>query len=208
MLDYQKLSIFILISTSICLAPGPSMLFAITQGLSGVKGRVIAGIAGTLSGNLIWITLVAVGVGTLLSESQTLFVTLKYVGAAYLFYLGVKILLKRSPIVNGKLEVDHSLSLKMVYLQGLFTTLSNPKALLVYLSFLPQFVGVNQNYTGGILFWGMIYLLVVLIVMGGYALSARKISDAVQKPVFTKYTEKVLGLGFMGAAFSVIRSGN
>jgi threonine/homoserine/homoserine lactone efflux protein len=205
MINPEKVILFITLSTIICLAPGPSMLFAITQGLSGDRGRVLFGIGGTVTGNIFWVTTCALGIGTLIRDSQYLFTGLRYLGAAYLLYMGIMVL-KSSKEFDLDINEKGKSSYISVYFQGLLTTISNPKALLYYLSFLPQFVSGQINYGLEILYWGLAYACIVILVMGAYAMTANRFISFIENSKFSVFTKQLVGVGFIGASISVLRN--
>jgi threonine/homoserine/homoserine lactone efflux protein len=205
MINSEKVILFISLSTIFCLAPGPSMLFAITQGLSGDRGRALFGVGGTVTGNIIWVTTCAFGVGRIIKDSQYLFSILRYLGAAYLLYMGI-LVLKNSKNFDLDINDNGKSSYISVYFQGLLTTISNPKALLYYLSFLPQFVSGQINYGLEIFYWGIAYVCIVILVMGSYALTANRIISLVKNSKFCIFSKQLVGIGFIGASISVLRN--
>ena len=122
------------------LSPGPTMLMCITRALQHGGGRGIVSGAGSITAALGIMLLSALGLGAVLAASETAFTVLKVCGAAYLVYLGIKTW--RSPAVAftpGKAGATQP-SLRACYAQGLVVGASNPKALLFFAAFFPQFL--------------------------------------------------------------------
>ena len=123
------------------LSPGPTMLTCITRALQHGGGRGIISGAGSITAALGIMLLSALGLGAVLAASETAFTVLKVCGAAYLVYLGIKTW--RSPavaFVPGKPGASTQPSLRACYAQGLVVGASNPKALLFFAAFFPQFL--------------------------------------------------------------------
>lgn len=121
------------------MAFGPNNLLSLTYGLQeGVRTAVMAS-SGRLAAFAIMIILTALGVGAVLAASEAAFVVLKFAGAAYLIWLGIRIL--RGGVAIGAPEAGgRRRSLKVLVLQEFWTAIGNPKAILIFTAFLPQFV--------------------------------------------------------------------
>ena len=165
---------FLALTLLLELTPGPAMLFVLFQSSFGFR-QVVAGILGLLTANLVWITLVATGLGLLITQSPMAYDTLRYLGAAYLAYMGYKIcrygIGKQSAIAGTKPK-----KLWQIYSQGILTSLSNPKALLFFLALFPNFAS-EQDFIGDIIYFGGLKLLCLSVVMLSYGLIGNKIFD-------------------------------
>lgn len=203
--ELEKIIMFVFLSVLLCAAPGPTMLFTITQGLSKKPSKAIIGICGTLSANMIWILLSSIGVGTLIQDSGFLLSILRYMGAVYLAYLGIMSLLNARG-TGLQISADQGTTLLIVYRQGFLTTMTNPKALLCYLSFLPQFISGQRSYGFEILCWGLGYLCVIVLVMGSYAALALKLARYFSNARFQVNSKRVVGVGFISASLSLLKS--
>jgi threonine/homoserine/homoserine lactone efflux protein len=118
--------------------PGPTMLMCMTNSLNHGPRRAMTSVAGAVTAVLCVMTLSAMGLGALLATSEAAFTTAKLVGAAYLIWLGVRTFLSRSVL---KLEDEAAQpSRRSFYLQGLLVGASNPKAVLFFAAFFPQFL--------------------------------------------------------------------
>ncbi len=143
MVDTANLILFLPAMLAITLAPGPDTLFTIATALrNGAKGGVV-GVCGIISGSFVHVGLATIGLSALIVKSAIAFSVLKYLGAAYLIYLGVRTLRDRS---SGMEVVDDRSTppqpLGHVFVQGFVTNVLNPKVALFFLAFLPQFVSV------------------------------------------------------------------
>jgi len=132
------LVLFLVASWALILTPGPDMIYVLTRGLAQGRRAGLLSAAGVTAGLLVHTLLAAFGLGVILQTSAPAFMAVKYLGAAYLIYLGFKTL--RSPSRLDPLEEPRALRPGVVFLQGFMSNLFNPKIVLFFLAFLPQFV--------------------------------------------------------------------
>lgn len=131
---------FILAAVIMNITPGADSIYIITRSVSqGFKAGVVS-VLGIGSGVMIHIILAALGLSTVLAKSILLFNLVKWIGAAYLIYLGIKTLLDKSTLVDNNTNLVETKSLIKIYKQGLLTNLLNPKVALFFLSLIPQFI--------------------------------------------------------------------
>jgi len=143
-MTFMTLSTYLLYLAAVAvlvLSPGPTMLMCITRALQHGWARGVVSGAGSITAALGIMLLSALGLGAVLAASETAFTVLKVCGAAYLIYLGIKTW--RSPAVAftpGSASSSKLPSLRACYVQGLMVGASNPKALLFFAAFFPQFL--------------------------------------------------------------------
>jgi threonine/homoserine/homoserine lactone efflux protein len=143
MLNLDRLPLFIFASIVLLLTPGPAVLYIIARSVD--QGRV-AGLVSVLSievGNFFHAVAAAVGLSALLFSSATAFNMVKYLGAAYLIYLGARKLFSHSAIAQ-ETQVEPQ-SLRRIFSQGVTVAVLNPKTALFFLAFLPQFVDHSKG---------------------------------------------------------------
>ncbi len=137
------------------LTPGPTMLMSMTNAIAHGAPKAMASASGSITAALGMILLSSLGLGAVLAASDTAFWVLKLVGGAYLIYLGIKTF--RSPVSSFDLPATSNLGpadgkapagtrMRTLYLQGLLVGGSNPKALLFFAAFFPQFVDASQAW--------------------------------------------------------------
>lgn len=176
------------------LTPGNDMLYIVARSSGqGTKAGVVSAL-GIGAGCIVHILAAVVGLSALIAQSALAFDVVKYIGAAYLIYLGVKSILRR----KKSLVVDHGLhmlSLRRIFWQGFFTNVLNPKVALFFLAFLPQFINVDQgNAALQILFLGVWFNVVGTIVNILVALLFGKIGSWLSKsPAFVQWQERITG---------------
>jgi threonine/homoserine/homoserine lactone efflux protein len=137
-LEQTDLVLFVLASLALIATPGQDNLYVITRGIAGGRKVALVSAWGVCCGLVVHTALAAVGLSAILAQSALAFSVVKWVGAAYLIYLGVRTLLDRQAFApSGDPEPA---SLRKVFLQGVASNVLNPKVALFFLAFLPQFV--------------------------------------------------------------------
>lgn len=153
------LATFALAAAALTLTPGPDMTFFLSQTISRSRAAGVAAFGGAAAGLLVHSTLVAVGLSALLLASATAFTVLKFVGALYLLWLAIEALRKGSAFHLEKSSGSGSLS--GVFFKGFLINLLNPKIIVFFLTFLPQFVSPTDPYAGAKLFiLGVLFVIV------------------------------------------------
>ncbi|WP_395319644.1 LysE family translocator [Variovorax sp. UC74_104] len=201
--DLPHLLAFIAAGWLLNLTPGPDVLYVVTNSLrSGVRAGIVAGL-GITAGCFIHIFAAAVGVGTLMATSATAFTVLKYIGAAYLLYLGVRMLVsKAAPPADlgaAAAAAGGERSLKAIFLGGFWTNVLNPKVALFFLAFVPQFIAPGtDNKALAFVLLGVLFNVNAIPVNVGWALAAGWMArrSAVQKGMH--WLDRVAGVLFIG----------
>ncbi len=140
--DASGLLLFIAAGWLLNLTPGPDVLYIVSTSLrSGVRPGMVAAM-GIVSGCFVHVFAAALGVGALLATSATAFAVLKWAGAAYLFWMGLKLLRTSSAasMASSAAPAAVAVDLARVFRQGFFTNVLNPKVALFFLAFVPQFI--------------------------------------------------------------------
>ena len=189
----SSLGLYILASLALILTPGQDMLYVMSRALA--QGR-LAGLysaVGVIIGILVHTVLAAVGVGAILAASEGLFLAVKLAGAAYLVYLGVKLLLTREATLATTSGARYSAT-SLVW-QGVLSNVSNPKIVVFFFAFLPQFVDPRSaNPTADLVFLGVLYAAMGLVVKAGVGLAAGSLSERVlRKPRALVWINRVSG---------------
>lgn len=171
MLDTTRLSLFLITAFVILITPGPAVLYIIARSVD--QGR-LAGIVSTLGvglGTIVHVAAAALGVSALLASSATAFGVLKYLGAAYLIYLGVRKLMERDVAASQQVVTPRSLS--KIFWQGVAVNVLNPKTALFFLAFLPQFVDLSRGHaTLQMVTLGLLFVCMGILSDGVWALFA------------------------------------
>ena len=161
MFDSARFFIFLGAAALLAIAPGPGMLYVLARSLAGGKREGVLSAFGTFLGGMVHVFAAALGVSILLAKSAVAFATVKYVGAAYLAFLGIRMILdaRRENARNNSLSPEEGACetdprSRNPLWQGVATEVLNPKTALFFLSFIPQFV----NRTTGNIFLQFILL--------------------------------------------------
>ena len=208
MLDFSNLYFFIGATLALLLVPGPAVLYITAR--SANQGR-IAGLVSVLAietANFIQAVAAALGLSAILISSALAFDIVKYLGAAYLVYLGVRKLL--APDTGAENEEVKPESLSRVYWQGFFVNILNPKTALFFFAFLPQFVNPERgNVTGQTLLLGAIFVGFALITDIMYALLASSLAGRLRgNRNFQKGQRYFAGLVYIGLGVATALTGS
>ncbi len=172
MFDHTTLTLFIIAALALLLMPGPAVLYIVARSID--QGRM-AGVISALGagvGTIVHILAAALGVSALLVSSALAFSIVKYVGAAYLIYLGITTLLKRTEPTRI-VVTDNNKPLKQVFSQSILVNVLNPKTALFFYAFLPQFVDASRgSVTGQILMLGLLFVGMGIVSDSAYAMLA------------------------------------
>jgi threonine/homoserine/homoserine lactone efflux protein len=139
----STLALFALAALALIAIPGPNMVYVATRSMSEGRRSGFASALGLLTGTLMNVIAAAAGLSALIASSATAFNTLRYLGAAYLVYLGVKALFKRD--AHADEFAAKPVSLARAYRQAIVVQLLNPKVALFFLAFLPQFLDPDRG---------------------------------------------------------------
>ena len=177
--DPQHLLLFVMAGWLLNLTPGPDVLYIVTNSLrSGVRAGLVAGL-GITAGCFVHVFAAALGVGALLAASAAAFNVLKYAGAAYLLWMGIRILLARKPEPTPALaaaapsEAESPRPLKAVFAGGFLTNVLNPKVAIFFLAFVPQFIAPETPDKALVfVLLGVLFNLNSIPVNSGWALAA------------------------------------
>jgi threonine/homoserine/homoserine lactone efflux protein len=170
--DATTLGLFVAAAGILLITPGPAVLYIVARSVE--QGR-LAGLVSALGiqvGTLVHVAAAAFGVSALLVSSALAFSLLKYAGAAYLVFLGVRTLLRKDAD-EAPATLPRERSLSRLFLQGIVVNVLNPKTALFFLAFLPQFVNPARGAVAGqVLVLGTVFVLLGACTDGTWALLA------------------------------------
>lgn len=167
---------FLMASVLLTLAPGPDIMYLLAKSLADGARSGISLATGLCTGLIFHTTLVIIGVAAIIQQSPLAFAALKYVGAAYLLYLAWGAFHAQGDLKLN--TVNKSNSYFKLYRRGVIMNILNPKVLLFFLAFLPQFVNLNSDSVSlQIAFLGFVFGLQTLIVFSLVAICAGKVRD-------------------------------
>ncbi len=174
----DQLLLFIAAGWLLNLTPGPDVLYIVSNALkNGARAGIVAGL-GITTGCFVHIAAAALGVGALLATSAVAFTVLKWLGAAYLLWIGVRMLFARASSTGGimaaaQTETPEAASLKRIFVGGFWTNVLNPKVAIFFLAFVPQFIAPDfENKALAFVMLGVLFNINAIPVNTGWALTA------------------------------------
>lgn len=206
MFGIENYGAFVLSAVALNLVPGQDTMYILGSSISNGRKAGILSALGISSGCIVHTVMAALGLSIVLSQSALAFNLVKYVGAAYLVYLGVRSFLSRSSLLIKKEE--NIKNNKKIFLQAIMTNVLNPKVALFFLAFLPQFIdpanrygplpflllGITFIFTGTI--WGLVLAM-------GTSYFAGKVDS---NPQVAGFLNKITGIIFMGLGLNLLRA--
>lgn len=196
---------FFITATAAALVPGPAVLYVVGQAMRHGANKAVAANLGILSGNMVWFAASAVGLATLVAFAAPVFVAIKWLGVAYLTWLGLgewRDALRGSassrpfapPVASGA----------RMWRQGVLLQLANPKAILFFTALLPQFVEPEQPIAPQIFVLAVTSIVSEFFVLAGYAwCAARGGALLVARPRLARVTDAAAGSCLLGAGIGL-----
>jgi threonine/homoserine/homoserine lactone efflux protein len=196
--------IYVSVVALIVVTPGPAAALCLSHGVVHGRTRTLMTVLGLVSSSLTLIALSSFGLGAILATSSTLFAIVKYVGAAYLIYLGVSIWRAPEP-QEGPSEVTSTsapadrLSLRRLFVTGFLVGISNPKDLLFFGALFPQFIEPGPTAMQQLLILSSTWVTVAFAIMALYAALGSKFASRMQGISARRALNKVTGGVFVAA---------
>ncbi len=174
MLPTDHLPAFLITVYVLILIPGPSVLFVVSRGVALGRRAALATVLGNVTGLLLQLVLVVLGLGSILASSQTVFTVLKLIGAAYLVWLGVRSIRDRKELAGalnpGRVAPRR---LSTILREGFFVGATNPKGLIIFTAVLPQFVDRSMGQPRlQLLTLGLVCAVIAVLSDGSWALAS------------------------------------
>ena len=190
--------LFVVASAVLLLTPGPAVLFIVARSVEQGRAAGLVSVLGIHLGTIVHITAAAVGLSALLVSSALAFAVVKYLGAAYLIWMGLRTLLAKDPDLHA--PAVRAAPLRRIFRDGFVVNLFNPKTAIFFLSFLPQFVDPSR----GALHWqilvlGLTFMGLGMISDGMFALVAGSAGDFLRRNRrFLRIQRWFAGTSFIG----------
>jgi len=205
--DTTSLGLYVLASLALIATPGQDMIYVVTRSLAQGRFAGVCSAVGVCLGILVHTALAAFGLGAILQASEGLFFALKLVGAAYLVYLGIRLLLARD---GSSLAASSAAPLSALSLirQGMLSNVTNPKIVLFFFAFLPQFVDPSSGHaTRDLVFLGVLYAVLALPVKSAVALAAGSLSERIlRRPSTLAWVNRFSGAVLVGLGLRLAAS--
>ena len=198
MFETSQLSLFLIASFALLITPGPAVLYIVARSMNQGRMAGIASVLGVETANFFHASAAALGLSAILLSSALAFNVVKYLGAAYLIYLGVRKIMSKEN--EAKAELSGQENLARIYTQGFVVNLFNPKTALFFFAFLPQFVNTsNVNITLQMFLLGIMFVVMGTITDGCYAFVSSSIANQLKdKQGFARNQRYFTGLIYIG----------
>ena len=189
---------FVVVALVVSLVPGPAFLIVLSTALRGGFRASLFANAGVLVGDVTYFSLTALGLGSLLVTSHLAFIIVKWLGVAYLAYLGICSLLSRE---FNSLSPDQQVGAGLrAFTRAITIQLANPKLLLFLVALVPQFIEPGRSIAGQFAILGGTFVLsdaIVYLLVGAFAARTRRLLTT---PRAVRFTNRITGLAMLGAA--------
>jgi threonine/homoserine/homoserine lactone efflux protein len=205
-MDIQIWLTFVAASTALLLVPGPTVLLVVSYAMSQGKRVALATVAGVALGDTIAMTASVAGLGALVLASATLFSVLKWVGAAYLIYLGVKLFRSASSAALEEVKQAKPSGGASIFGHAAAVTALNPKSIVFFIAFVPQFVAVSNPLVPQFAILIGTFVGLAAINSLAYALLADKLQSRIANPAVLPWVSRIGGsalilMGIVTATF-------
>jgi threonine/homoserine/homoserine lactone efflux protein len=206
----DQLLVFALASLALLLIPGPAVLYIVTRSASQGRAAGVASVLGIQCGGMVHVLMATLGLSAILLSSALAFNLVKYAGAAYLVYLGLRTWFSKEPLELGALARQ---PLRQIFLQGFVVNALNPKTALFFFAFLPQFVDPARGAAWiQFLLLGMVFISLATLSDGAYALLSSSLGSLLRykarEPRFAQGQRLITGGIYIGLGLTAALTGN
>jgi threonine/homoserine/homoserine lactone efflux protein len=202
-MSWSVWALFVVTETALCLSPGPAVLLVLSQALVRGTGPSVWSNLGILTGNTMYFALTATGLGAVLVASYEAFFLIKWVGAAYLVWLGVTAWRGRSSVLSVAPDGAPAVGSRRMFLNGFVLQAANPKALIFFTALLPQFIDPRMPVIGQVAILGATSVVVEFIVLLAYGALAGRMAFLATRPRFRSVADRVAGSMLITAGVSM-----
>jgi len=192
-IEIDVLILFLTTTFVVVLSPGPAAIAVVTEAVSSGFKHSFWIILGIATGNIVFFILSATGIATLIISSSILFSIIKWVGVAYLFYLGFNAIFRKVGPLNLNLPPKNKKKLHKTFLSGFTLEMANPKALLYFSALLPQFINETQPIFPQLAIFCIITFILDLLCYMLYAYLGSKSIVFNDKPLIIKTINRAAG---------------
>ena len=195
--ELHAIALFSVAALALLVIPGPSVLYIVTRSVEQGRTAGFVSVLGVHAGTTVHVFAAAIGLSAILVRSATLYTAVKWAGAAYLVFLGVRRLATRA-VSADDVRVEPR-PLRKLFLDGVVVNTLNPKTALFFFAFLPQFVDETGNVTLQVLFFGALFIVLGVASDGTYAMVASTLGAALKRSrAYAAVERYVAGTIFVG----------
>ncbi|HUQ27454.1 MAG TPA: LysE family transporter [Usitatibacter sp.] len=189
---------YLIATIVLSVTPGPGVFSSISSGLHHGFRLGIWNAIGMQIASLIWVSVVALGLGAILIASETLFSVVKWVGVAYLIYLGI-VTWRARPRTFVEETDDNARTAGQVFGRGFLVNITNPKGIIFFAAIFPQFIDVARPLAMQYVILALTTFAVDLVIMMGYTALAAKVFAAMRDERHLRWVNRTLGGTFVAA---------
>ena len=193
---------YLLATIILSVTPGPGVFSSISSGLNHGLRLGVWNAVGMQVANMVYVAVVALGLGALLLASETLFTAVKWLGVAYLIYLGVATW-RTPPTAFERDRADPATSAREIFTRGFLVNITNPKGIIFFAAIFPQFVDVARPQLVQYLILGATTFVTDLAIMMAYTALAAKVFRAMSEPAHLRWVNRGLGSLFVAAGVAL-----
>ncbi len=198
-MSFEHWIAFVAASAVLLAIPGPTILLVISYALGHGRKSASATVAGVALGDFTAMTASMLGLGALLAASAALFTVLKWIGAAYLIYLGAK--LWRAPVADRTVAEEEAPVERplRIFLHTYVVTALNPKSIIFFVAFLPQFLDLARQLLPQMMIFETTFLILATLNAATYALMASMARKTIRRPAVQRAVNRTGGTLMIGA---------
>ena len=202
-MSFETWAAFAVASAIMLAIPGPTILLVVSYALSHGRRVASATVAGVALGDFTAMTASMLGVGALLATSAALFTALKWIGAAYLVYLGIK--LWRAPVGDGAIpQAEKETNARRIFLHAYVVTALNPKSIIFFVAFLPQFLDPAAPALTQMVVFETTFVILATLNAAAYALLGSMARGAFRKTSVQRIVNRTGGSLLIGAGMLAV----
>lgn len=181
-MELSTIGLFVIAAATLIIMPGPSVFYIMARSMDQGRKAGLVSVLGVCLGGSVHVAAAVIGVSAILMTSATAFNIVKYLGAAYLIYLGIKTLLSAPDRTAAEMTAAPRKALAKIFGQSVLVEVMNPKTALFFLAFFPQFISPSAgSVTGQFALLGTIFVLLALICDCLYAVLAASIRKRIMR---------------------------
>jgi threonine/homoserine/homoserine lactone efflux protein len=196
--------LYVLTEVALSLSPGPAVMLVIACGLAHGARRSTWASLGILSANAIYFLISATALGAVLAASREFFTAVKWVGAAYLVYVGLSAIFGRSSPITVSTAGTRGNAPRDLYFAGLTLQLANPKTLIFFVAILPQFVDARLSIGPQMMWLAAGSIIPEFFILAGYGWLASRARRLAADERYARWTDRAAGVLVLGAAALVV----
>ena len=195
--------LFVITEAALCFTPGPAVLLVLSHGLTRGTGSSVYANLGILTGNAVYFGLSATGLGALLLASYEVFSAIRWLGAAYLVWLGITAFFGKSSVLAVNAATPASAA--RTFANGAMLQVANPKALVFFVALLPQFIDPHRAVLAQVAILGVTSVVIEFGVLLAYGALAGRLTSVAARPRFQRLANRVAGTMLVTAGVGMAR---